>query len=121
MPEPGEAKPETTGTNKVSITKEMTTGEVTEIYPATREVFSKHFGKSCFDCPAFGTEDVNLACMMHNTDVEMFATPEEAKAWVIANTNLVEKTPWEFIIREADLEWTSIVWWIDENEYLIIQ
>lgn len=35
-------------------------------------MFSKHFGKSCFDCPAFGTEDVNLACMMHNTDVEMF-------------------------------------------------
>ena len=49
MQEPGEAKPETTGTNKVSITKEMTTGEVTEKYPATREVFSKHFGKSCFD------------------------------------------------------------------------
>ncbi len=60
------------GTGKIEITKEMTTGEVTEKYPATREVFSKHFGKSCFDCPAFGTEDVNLACMMHNTDVKMF-------------------------------------------------
>jgi len=54
------------------ITKKMTTGEVTEKYPATKDVFSKHFGKSCFDCPAFGTEDINLACMMHNTDVEMF-------------------------------------------------
>jgi hybrid cluster-associated redox disulfide protein len=54
------------------ITKKMTTGEVTEKYPATKAVFSKHFGKSCFDCPAFGTEDINLACMMHNTDVEMF-------------------------------------------------
>ena len=72
MQEPVEAKPETTKTNKVSITKEMATGEVTEKYPATREVFSKHFGKSCFSCPAFGTEDVNLACMMHNTDVKMF-------------------------------------------------
>ena len=60
------------GTDKIVITKEMTTGEVTEKYPATREVFSKHFGKSCFDCPAFGTEDVNLACMMHSTDVKMF-------------------------------------------------
>ena len=54
------------------ITKKMTTGEVTEKYPATKDVFSKHFGNSCFDCPAFGTEDINLACMMHNTDVEMF-------------------------------------------------
>ncbi|GAX61674.1 hypothetical protein SCALIN_C27_0068 [Candidatus Scalindua japonica] len=59
-------------TKKPDITKEMTTGEVTEKYPATKEVFSKHFGKSCFDCPAFGTEDINLACMMHNTNVEMF-------------------------------------------------
>ena len=70
MQEPIEPQPETTGTP--NITKEMTTGEVTEKYPATKAVFAKHFGKSCFDCPAFGTEDINLACMMHNTDVEMF-------------------------------------------------
>ncbi len=70
MQEPTESQPETSG--KLNITKEMTTGEVTEKYPATKEVFSKHFGKSCFDCPAFGTEDINLACMMHNTDVKMF-------------------------------------------------
>ena len=64
----------TTGTGKAAITKKMTTGEVTEKYPATKEVFSKHFGKSCFDCPAFGTEDINLACMMHNTDVDVFVS-----------------------------------------------
>ena len=67
MQEPIESQPEA-----LNITKKMTTGEVTEKYPATKAVFSKHFGKSCFDCPAFGTEDINLACMMHNTDVEMF-------------------------------------------------
>ena len=67
MQEPIDSQPEV-----LNITKKMTTGEVTEKYPATKEVFSKHFGKSCFDCPAFGTEDINLACMMHNTDVEMF-------------------------------------------------
>ena len=67
MQEPIESQPEA-----LNITKKMTTGEVTEKYPATKVVFSKHFGKSCFDCPAFGTEDINLACMMHNTDVEMF-------------------------------------------------
>ncbi len=59
---------------KVVITKKMSTGEVTNKYPTTRAVFEKHFGKSCFDCPAFGTEDINLACMMHNTDVEMFVS-----------------------------------------------
>ncbi len=64
----------TVGTGKAAITKKMTTGEVTEKYPATKEVFSKHFGKSCFDCPAFGTEDINLACMMHNTDVDVFVS-----------------------------------------------
>ncbi len=72
MQESKETQAETTGTEKVAITKKMTTGEVTQKYPATKAVFSKHFGKSCFDCPAFGTEDINLACMMHNTNVEMF-------------------------------------------------
>ena len=67
MQEPIDSQPDV-----LNITKKMTTGEVTEKYPATKAVFSKHFGKSCFDCPAFGTEDINLACMMHNTDVEMF-------------------------------------------------
>ena len=71
MQDPIEPQPETSA-GKLNITKEMTTGEVTEKYPATKAVFSKHFGKSCFDCPAFGTEDINLACMMHNTDVKMF-------------------------------------------------
>ncbi len=74
MQEEKDIQSETTGTGKVAITKKMTTGEVTEKYPATKEVFSKHFGKSCFDCPAFGTEDINLACMMHNTDVDKFVS-----------------------------------------------
>ncbi len=74
MQEEKDIQGETPGTGKVAITKKMTTGEVTEKYPATKEVFSKHFGKSCFDCPAFGTEDINLACMMHNTDVDKFVS-----------------------------------------------
>ncbi len=72
MQEQKDIQSETTENEKVAITKKMTTGEVTEKYPATKEVFSKHFGKSCFDCPAFGTEDINLACMMHNTGVDKF-------------------------------------------------
>ncbi len=74
MQEQKDIQSETTEIEKVAITKKMTTGEVTEKYPATKEVFSKHFGKSCFDCPAFGTEDINLACMMHNTDVDKFVS-----------------------------------------------
>jgi hypothetical protein len=57
---------------EIAITKKMSTGEVTTKFPATKAVFSKHFGKSCFDCPAFGTEDISLACMMHNTDADKF-------------------------------------------------
>ena len=74
MQEQKDIQSETTETEKVAITKKMTTGEVTKKYPATKEIFSKHFGKSCFDCPAFGTEDINLACMMHNTDVDKFVS-----------------------------------------------
>lgn len=58
--------------NEILITKKMSTGEVTKKYPATKAVFTKYFGKGCFDCPSFGTEDINLACMMHNTDVDKF-------------------------------------------------
>lgn len=58
--------------NDTLITKKMSTGEVTKKYPATKAVFTKYFGKGCFDCPSFGTEDINLACMMHGTDIEKF-------------------------------------------------
>jgi hybrid cluster-associated redox disulfide protein len=58
--------------NDILITKKMSTGEVTKKYPATKAVFTKYFGKGCFDCPSFGTEDINLACIMHGTDIEKF-------------------------------------------------
>ena len=56
----------------ILITKKMRTGEEKKKYPATKAVFAKYFGKGCFDCPSFGTEDINLACMMHSTDVDKF-------------------------------------------------
>ena len=34
-------------------------------------------------------------------DVDVFATPEEAHAWIRANTNLVERTPGVFVVNEA--------------------
>ena len=61
-----------TDTGEIKIHKKMKTTEVTDNYPAAKSVFVKHFGKGCFDCPAFGTEDIGFACLMHNTDVVMF-------------------------------------------------
>lgn len=58
--------------DEIVITKKMKTSEVTDRYPAAKSVFVKHFGKGCFDCPAFGTEDVAFACLMHNTDPDQF-------------------------------------------------
>lgn len=55
-----------------SITGDMTTGEVTTRWPATKAVFSKHFGTGCFTCPAFGGEPISVACSMHSTDLNMF-------------------------------------------------
>ncbi|MBI5682277.1 MAG: DUF1858 domain-containing protein [Deltaproteobacteria bacterium] len=56
----------------IKITKNMKTNEAVEKYPAVKEVFIKYFGKGCFDCPAFGSEDIAFACTMHGTDVEQF-------------------------------------------------
>ena len=58
--------------SELNITGDMTTGEVTTKWPATKEVFSKHFGSSCFTCPAFGSEPISIACSMHSTDLNMF-------------------------------------------------
>ena len=57
---------------EINITGDMTTGEVTTRWPATKEVFTKHFGSGCFTCPAFGGEPISMACAMHSTDVNMF-------------------------------------------------
>ena len=60
--------------SEINITGEMTTGEVTERWPSTREVFTRHFGSGCFTCPAFGSEPISMACSMHSTDLEMFVS-----------------------------------------------
>ncbi|MEK7822062.1 MAG: DUF1858 domain-containing protein [Planctomycetota bacterium] len=62
----------TADTGEIVITKKMKTSEVTDRYPAAKTVFTKYFGVGCFTCPAFGTEDLAFACMMHNTNVDQF-------------------------------------------------
>lgn len=59
-------------TGEIVITKKMKTSEVTDRYPAAKTVFTKYFGVGCFTCPAFGTEDVAFACLMHNTNADQF-------------------------------------------------
>ncbi|HHT9139863.1 MAG TPA: DUF1858 domain-containing protein [Candidatus Tripitaka californicus] len=62
----------TADTGEIVITKKMKTSEVTDRYPAAKTVFAKYFGVGCFTCPAFGTEDVAFACLMHNTNADQF-------------------------------------------------
>ncbi len=59
-------------TSVININKKMKTTEVVNNYPAAKIVFIKYFGRGCFDCPAFGTEDVAFACLMHNTNADQF-------------------------------------------------
>lgn len=55
-------------TSKRKIDKEMNIGEVIEKYPESREVFQKHFGKECFNCPASRMESISFGALMHNRD-----------------------------------------------------
>jgi hybrid cluster-associated redox disulfide protein len=53
---------------KRKIDKEMNIGEVLDRYPKAREVFQKHFGKGCFNCPGSRLETIDFGAQMHNTD-----------------------------------------------------
>ncbi len=55
-------------TEKRRVDKEMNIGEVLEMYPESREVFQKHFGKGCFNCPASRMESISFGALMHNRD-----------------------------------------------------
>jgi hybrid cluster-associated redox disulfide protein len=55
-------------TEKRKIDKEMNIGEVIELYPESREVFQKHFGKGCFNCLASRMESISFGALMHNRD-----------------------------------------------------
>lgn len=50
-------------------------------------------------------------------NIKIFNTTIEAIDWIKKNTDLVEKTPWTFIIQEA---WTNEIWEIIKTKYLTI-
>ncbi len=56
------------GAEKRKITKDMNIGEILEKYPQSREVFQKHFGKGCINCPASRMESISFGALMHNQD-----------------------------------------------------
>ena len=48
----------------------------------------------------------------------MFTNPEDAIVWIKANTNLIEETPWNFLLSS---ETTGIDWETVPAKYLIIE
>lgn len=53
----------------MTITKEMTIGEVVQNYPQTVEIFLKH-GLMCFGCAIARYENVEQGAVAHGIDVE---------------------------------------------------
>jgi len=49
--------------------------------------------------------------------IDVFATNQEAITWILANTNLIEETPWNFLIHP---EYTEITGEIVPEKYLTI-
>lgn len=55
----------------IKITKDLTVGEVLNKFPSTRVIFEKYFGDGCFTCPGQSTESLEMACSIHNSDVNL--------------------------------------------------
>ncbi len=53
---------------KRQIHEEMNIGEVLEMYPQSREVFQRHFGKGCVNCRASRMESISFGALMHDRD-----------------------------------------------------
>jgi len=53
----------------MTITKEMTIGEVVQNYPQTVEVFLRH-GLMCFGCAVAKFENVEQGALAHGIEVE---------------------------------------------------
>lgn len=57
---------------KVKLAPTTLIGEVIKTYPASREVFQKHFGSGCFECPGQAYESIDMACRMHGVNPQNF-------------------------------------------------
>lgn len=50
----------------------MLIGEVIRTYPQARDVFQRHFGSGCFECPGQAYESIDMACRMHGVNPHSF-------------------------------------------------
>jgi hybrid cluster-associated redox disulfide protein len=64
---------------KKKIHEEMSIGEILAKYPKTREVFQKHFGEDCFNCPGSRMETIGFGALMHRIDVDTIVRELNAK------------------------------------------
>jgi len=62
----------------VTLSTDVLIGEVIEKYPRTREIFQKHFGSGCFQCPGQAYESIDMACRMHGVDPQQFLSEVNA-------------------------------------------
>lgn len=63
---------ESNKSKEADINSETLIGDILKNYPASKNVFQKHFGDGCFDCPGQSYESVDLACRMHGIDSNQF-------------------------------------------------
>ena len=66
-------------TGKQRIDKDMNIGEILDKYPEAREIFQKHFGKGCFNCPGSRLETIYFGALMHNKDANEIVKDLNAK------------------------------------------
>ena len=64
---------------KQRIDKDMNIGEILDKYPEAREIFQKHFGKECFNCPGSRLETIYFGALMHNKDANEIVKDLNAK------------------------------------------
>jgi len=64
---------------KQKIHAEMNIGEILEKYPQTRQVFQRHFGEDCFNCPSSRMESLGLGALLHRIDVDTLVRELNAK------------------------------------------
>ncbi len=66
------APPDDTPSQPARLTPTTLIGDVIQNYPRARDVFQKHFGSGCFNCPGQAYESIDMACRIHGIDPHTF-------------------------------------------------
>ena len=89
-------------------------GEVAPWIKTMRRFITWTFDETKITAIDFNAIFSNVSSM---NDIVMFPTAADAIVWIKKNTDLVEETPWKFLISPA---WTDITWKQTVAKYLII-